>query len=311
MHSMDGCIIISPLYSKYEVVALNVYPRITQPTWDCSGSTILVLVLVVSYLASHVACRRETQTSTERSAYHHGASLFWFKYLQEPVLRYIFPRCRVSVVDLFSASQLTMLKYPARYLRLISVLQILYAAICLTTPLPILRDTGSISFIQPPANITGIIATNLPDVENSTARIASPYRPGYRYDVPNTNTWLRFRFNGARKIEHNALVLSLISAIDETRTDISILGGATPVNERNGPFNQHVKGCMFTISSTLNPNKVRRMTYSMRLDTLVGLYNVLVKAKREEAAEFIIYYEGLGLVGVGTIDKQKRFPSTQ
>ena len=68
---------------------------------------------------------------------------------------------------------------------------------------------------------------------------------------------------------------------------------------------------MFTISSTINPNKVRSMTYSMRLDTLVGLYNVLVKAKREMAAEFIIYYEGLGLVGVGTIDKERRIPSTQ
>ena len=84
-----------------------------------------------------------------------------------------------------------------------------------------------------------------------------------------------------------------------------------PVNEKEGPFNQHVKGCMFTISSTINPNKVRSMTYSMRLDTLVGLYNVLVKAKREMAAEFIIYYEGLGLVGVGTIDKERRIPSTQ
>ena len=203
-----------------------------------------------------------------------------------------------------------MLKYSARSLRLISILQILCATICLTAPLSLLDDAKSITFIQPSANTTRI-TTILPDDENSTAPIASPYRPGYRYDVPNTNTWLRFRFHGARKIEHNALILSLISAIDETRTDISILGGATPVNERTGAFNQHVKGCMFTISSTTNPNKVRKMTYSMRLDTLVGLYNVLVKAKREEAAEFIIYYEGLGLVGVGTIDKEKRIPSTQ
>ena len=203
-----------------------------------------------------------------------------------------------------------MLKYPARDFRLISILQILYSTICLTIPLSNLGDPGSISFIQPPVNITDI-ATNLQDVENSTSLVTSPYRPGYRYDVPNTNTWLRFRFHGARKIDHYALVLSLISAIDEARTDISILGGATPVNERLGPFNQHVKGCMFTISSTVNPNKVRRMTYSMRLDTLVGLYNVLVKAEREEAAEFIIYYEGLGLVGVGTIDKEQRISTTQ
>ena len=88
--------------------------------------------------------------------------------------------------------------------------------------------------------------------------------------------------------------------------DIKILGGGMHVNENMGPFFEHVPGCMFTISSTTNPDKVRRMTYSMRLDTLRGLYNVLVKAKREEAAEFIIYYEGLGLVGVGTIDKERR-----
>ena len=203
-----------------------------------------------------------------------------------------------------------MLKHSARYLRLIYILQVLYATLCLAAPIWILGDAGSIASIQPPANITGI-ATILPDTENSTALISSPYRPGYRYDVPNTNTWLRFRFHGARKIEHNALILLLISAIDETRTDISILGGAMPVNEKTGAFNQHVKGCMLTISSTINPNKVRRMTYSMRLDTLIGLYNVLVKAKREEAAEFIIYYEGLGLVGVGTIDKEKRIPFTE
>ena len=203
-----------------------------------------------------------------------------------------------------------MLEYPVNFLRLISTLQFLYATICLTAPLSILNDTGSFSLIQPSVNISGI-ATILPNVENSTALISSPYRPSYHYDVPNTNTWLAFRFHGARKIEHKALVLCLISAIDEARTDISILSGATPVNERTGPFNQHVKGCMFTISSTIYPNKVRKMTYSMRLDTLVGLYNVLVKAKREVAAEFIIYYEGLGLVGVGTIDREKRYPSTQ
>ncbi|KAL8786929.1 MAG: hypothetical protein Q9195_008008 [Heterodermia aff. obscurata] len=203
-----------------------------------------------------------------------------------------------------------MLKPPARSLRLFSILQILCATICLTAPLSLLSDTGSILLLQPSANITGV-ATVLPDVENSTALAASPYRPSYRYDVPNTNTWLLYRFHSARKIDHKALVLSLNSAIDEARTDIAILGGAMPVNENKGPFNQHVKGCMFTISSTVNPDKVRRMTYSMRLDTLIGLYNVLVKAKHEVAAEFIIYYEGLGLVGVGTIDKERKAPFTQ
>ncbi|KAG6995818.1 hypothetical protein G7Y79_00041g077700 [Physcia stellaris] len=90
--------------------------------------------------------------------------------------------------------------------------------------------------------------------------------------------------------------MALISAMDEVRMDIKILGGGMHVNENKGPFFEHVPGCMFTISSTTNPDRVRRMTYSMRLDTLRGLYNVLVKAKREEAAEFIIYYEGLGLI---------------
>ena len=99
---------------------------------------------------------------------------------------------------------------------------------------------------------------------------------------------------------------SLISAMDETRYDISLFGGEKHVNEDRGPFNEYVPGCMFTISSTTSADKVRRMTYSMRMDVLRGLYQVLVKAKREEAAEFIIYYEGLGLVGVGTIDREKR-----
>ena len=62
-HPLHDGNVISPLFSKYEVVALNLYPRITQPTWDCSESTILVLV--VSYLASHVAFRQQTLSSTE------------------------------------------------------------------------------------------------------------------------------------------------------------------------------------------------------------------------------------------------------
>ena len=135
-------------------------------------------------------------------------------------------------------------------------------------------------------------------------------RPGYRYDVPGTNTWLVFRFHGARKFEHSSLVQTLISAMDEIKYDIAIIGGEQHVNENKGPFNQHSPGCMFTISSTSRPDKVRRMTYSMRMDVLKGLYQVLVKAKREEAAEFVIYYEGLGLVGVGTIDTERRRPQS-
>lgn len=199
-----------------------------------------------------------------------------------------------------------MLCYRVQRFSLLYIAHILSFTFCLAAPAPHSVVPGSTQLIQPLANITSLAAVS-PYITNST--ILADFLsqgPGYRYDVPNTNTWLKFRFHGQRKFEHKSLVMALISAMDEVRMDIKILGGGMHVNENKGPFNEYVQGCMFTISSTTNPDKVRRMTYSMRLDTLIGLYNVLVKAKREEAAEFIIYYEGLGLVGVGTIDKERR-----
>ena len=199
-----------------------------------------------------------------------------------------------------------MRKYGAQKSWLYLIIHVIYASTCLTAPASSNTDFDAIPIVQPFANLTKADVSrshfaNSTALENFIARGL-----GYPYYVPNSNTWLKFRFHVARKIEHNSLVYALISAIDETLTDISIFGGHLPVNENAGPFNQHTPGCMFTISSTRNPDKVRRMTYSMRLDTLRGLMNVLVKGKRETAAEFIIYYEGLGLVGVGTIDNRER-----
>ena len=199
-----------------------------------------------------------------------------------------------------------MLSYRFCDIWLACLAMFLHVNICLGAPVDAsLSDlTEAARLIQSSTN-TIRIAHLVPYVENTTTLPdTSPMRPGYRYHVPGTNTWLVIRFHGARKIDHKALVESLISAIDETRYDITIIGGEKPVNEKWGPFNEYVPGCMFTISSTTNPDKVRRMTYSMRMDVLRGLYQVLVKAKREEAAEFLIYYEELGLVGVGTIDRE-------
>lgn len=199
-----------------------------------------------------------------------------------------------------------MLCYQVQRVFLLYLAQILSFTLCLAAPAPLSVVSESTQLVQPLTNTTEL-GTAIPSTTDSTAWVDLLSRgPGYRYDVPNTNTWLKFRFHGQRKFEHTSLVMALISAIDEVRMDIKILGGGMHVNENKGPFFEHVPGCMFTISSTTNPDRVRRMTYSMRLDTLRGLYNVLVKAKREEAAEFIIYYEGLGLVGVGTIDKERR-----
>lgn len=199
-----------------------------------------------------------------------------------------------------------MLGYRAQRLYLLYISQLLLLKLFFTAAAPISNVAESLQLTQSSANITGI-TTLAPYITNTTSLVDFLVRgPAYRYDVPHSNTWLNFRFHGARKIEHKALILSLISAIDEIHTDIKMFGAGTHVNENKGPFNQHSRGCMFTISSTTNPDKVRRMTYSMRMDTLVGLYNVLVKAKRDEAAEFLIYYEGLGLVGVGTIDEERR-----
>ena len=203
-----------------------------------------------------------------------------------------------------------MLNYRIRKMWLVCLATFLFSNSSLEAPVapPLSGLTGSTQLIQLSTNTTRN-AQHAPYTANiTTSPDNSPRRPGYRYRVPGTNTWLVIRFHGARKIDHKSLVESLISAMDETRYDIEIIGGEKPVNEKEGPFNEHVPGCMFTISSTTNPDQVRRMTYSMRMDVLRGLYQVLVKAKREEAAEFIIHYEGLGVVGVGAIDQEKRNP---
>ena len=186
------------------------------------------------------------------------------------------------------------------------ILLLLFTIIRTTAAAPILGVISSTPLTQQTTNQTGLFLD--PSIQNLTSLLdlSQPRRSGYRYDVPGTNTWLLFHFHGARKIDHDALVQSLFSGMDEVGNDIKFFGAATHVNENKGPFNEYTRGCMFTISSTLNPNKVRRMTYSMRMDTLRGIYQVLVKAKREEAAEFIIYHEGLGLVGVGTIDQERK-----
>lgn len=203
------------------------------------------------------------------------------------------------------------MSYRIRDVWLACLATLLYSNICVGAPVaaPLSDLTESTRLIQSITNTTRIAHLAPYTANTTTSPDNSPRRPGYRYHVPGTNTWLVIRFHGARKIDHKALVESLISAMDETRYDIAIIGGEKPVNEKQGPFNEYIPGCMFTISSTIDPDKVRRMTYSMRMDVLRGLYQVLVKAKREEAAEFIIYYEGLGLVGVGTIDREKRRPS--
>ena len=203
-----------------------------------------------------------------------------------------------------------MLSYRIHEIWLVCLATFLFSNFSLEAPVaaPLSDLPDSTQLIQLFTNTTRIAQLAPYTANITTSPDDSPRRAGYRYRVPGTNTWLVIRFHGARKIDHKALVESLISAMDETRYDIEIIGAEKPVNEKQGPFNEHVLGCMFTISSTTNPDKVRKMTYSMRMDVLRGLYQVLVKAKREEAAEFIIHYEGLGIVGVGAIDIEKRSP---
>ncbi|KAL8677193.1 MAG: hypothetical protein Q9186_006369, partial [Xanthomendoza sp. 1 TL-2023] len=141
----------------------------------------------------------------------------------------------------------------------------------------------------------------LQGVRGSAANIKSTVR--YSYRVPGQTSIVRMDFDTESELQPSAAHMLLSQSMQEIGMTLHF-GGDRPVPGQNytreafGPRGQHVHVGVWAL---FEESETDELTYQFVMDTLVGLWEFIVKRKVSWECEFRLYHGTLGLVALGWV----------